>query len=99
MTPVSRPSKAELAQGSAGAAARVGHAAAAARLQRDPMHAFYSCRIPQRGSRFPESVRLGSAVRCMQRYLSRATTCSRPLLRTFSFPSAHTPLATAACFP
>jgi len=92
MTLVSRPSNAELAQGSAGPAAGMGHAAAAARLQRDPMHASYSCKILQHGSRFPESVRLGSAVRGMQRFLSRFYYMLTPsVTHIFHSQCTHTP--------
>jgi len=92
MTLVSRPINTELAQGSAGAAARMGHAAAAARLQRDPMNASYSCRIQQHGSRFPESVRLGSAARGMQRFLSRVCYMLTPsVAHIFHFQCTHTP--------
>jgi len=92
MTLVSRPSNAELAQGSAGAAARMGHAAAAARLQRNPMNASYSCRILQHGSRFPESVRLGSAARGMQRFLSRVCYMLTPsVAHIFHSQCTHTP--------
>jgi len=70
----------------------MGHAAAAARLQRDPLHAAYSCRILQHGSRFPESVRLGSAVRGMQRFLSRVYYMPTPsVAHIFHSQCTHTP--------
>ena len=70
----------------------MGHPAAAARLQCDPMHASYSCMILQHGSRFPESVRLGSAVRGMQRFLTRVYYMLTPsVAHIFHSQCTHTP--------
>jgi len=93
MTLVSRPSYAELVQGSEAAAARMGHAATAARLQRDPMHASYSMGHASRKL-------CALAPLCAVHNVScpASATCSRPLLPTFSIPSAH-PLATASYCP
>jgi len=70
----------------------MGHAAAAAHLQCDPIHASYSCRILRHVSRFPESVRLGSAARGMQRFLSRVYFMLTPsVAHSFSSQCTHTP--------
>jgi len=70
----------------------MGHAAAAARLQLDLMHASYSCGILQHVSRFPESVRLGSAARGMQRFLSRVYFMLTPsVAHCFNSQCTHTP--------